>query len=382
VPAVDFALDEEHQMIRRTVKEFADREVAPSAATWEGEGRLPRHIFDRMADLDLFGLPFPEDCGGVGSDYLAYALAVEEIGRASASLGITYAAHVSLGVSPFYRFGTPEQKRRWLLPCARGEMLAAFALTEANAGSDAAAIETRAVRDGDGWVINGSKCFITNGSLAGVVVIAAVTDRAAGSRGISNLVVPADTPGFRVGSGYHKLGLKASDTVELAFEDCRVPLDHVLGSPGEGFRQFLAILDGGRISIAALSVGIAQACLDASLAYARQRIQFGKPISSFQAIQFKLADMATEVELARLATWRAAWLKDHGHPFTREAAMAKLYASEACVRAALEAVQIHGGYGYMQEYPVERYLRDAKLMTIGEGTSEIQRMVIARQLGC
>jgi len=379
---VDFALDEEHDMIRRTVREFAEREVMPFASHWEEEGTLPQHIFEAMRRLDLFSLPFAEDCGGVGSDYLAYILAVEEIGRASASLGITYAAHVSLGVSPLYRFGSEEQKRRWLVPCVRGEMLAAFALTEPNAGSDAGGIETRAVREGDEWVINGSKCFITNGSLAGVVVIAAVTGRDTGSRGISNLVVPAGTPGFRVGSGYRKLGLRASDTVELTFQDCRVPVDYMLGSPGEGFRQFLEILDGGRISIAALSVGIAQACLDASLTYAGQRVQFDKPISSFQATQFKLADMATELELARLATWRAAWLKDRGLPFTREAAMAKLYASEACVRAALEAVQIHGGYGYVEEYPVERYLRDSKLMTIGEGTSEIQRIVIARQLGC
>ncbi|MDQ7793484.1 MAG: acyl-CoA dehydrogenase [bacterium] len=379
---MDFDLSEEHQMIRRTVKEFADREVAPSAAGWEQEGRLPAAILEAMRELDLFGLPFPDEYGGVGSDYLAYALAVEEIGRASGSLGITYAAHVSLGTSPFYRFGSEDQKRRWLVPCARGETLAAFALTEPNAGSDAGGTETRAIRDGDEWVINGSKCFITNGSLAGVVVITALTEKDKGTRGISNLVVPAGTPGFRVTSSYHKLGLRASDTVELHFDDCRVPADHLLGKPGEGFRQFLQILDGGRISIAALSVGIAQACLDASLTYARQRVQFGKPISSFQAIQFKLADMATEVELARLATWRAAWLKDRGRPFTREAAMAKLYASEVCVRAALEAVQIHGGYGYMAEYPVERYLRDAKLMTIGEGTSEIQRLVIARQLGC
>ena len=379
---MDFTLDEGHQMIRRTVREFADREVMPFAANWEEEGRLPGHIFDTMRELDLFGLPFPEDCGGVGSDYLAYILAVEELGRASASLGITYAAHVSLGASPLHRFGSEEQKRRWLIPCVRGETLAAFALTEPNAGSDAGSIETRAVRDGDEWVINGSKCFITNGSLAGIVVIAAMTSQDEGGRGISNFLIPAGTSGFRVGSGYHKLGLRASDTVELSFEDCRVPADHMLGNPGEGLRQFLEILDGGRISIAALSVGIAQACLDASLTYARRRVQFGKPISSFQAIQFKLADMATDVELARLATWRAAWLKDQGRPFTREAAMAKLYASEACVRAALEAVQIHGGYGYMEEYPVERYLRDSKLMTIGEGTSEIQRIVIARQLGC
>ncbi len=369
-------------MIRRAVREFAEREIMPHAAAWDEEERLPESIFAAMSELDLFGLPFPEEYGGVGADYLSYVLAVEEIGRASGSLGITYAAHVSLGASPFWRFGTEEQRRRWLAPCARGEMLAAFALTEPNAGSDAAATETRAVLDGDHWVINGSKCFITNGSRAGVVVITAVTEKGKGTRGISNLVVPAGTPGFRVGASYKKLGLRASDTVELSFEDCRVPADHILGSAGEGFRQFLQVLDGGRISVAALSVGIAQACLDASLAYARQRVQFGKPIASFQAIQFKLADMATEIELARLATWRAAWLKDQGRPFTREAAMAKLFASEVCVRAALEAVQIHGGYGYMAEYPVERYLRDAKLMTIGEGTSEIQRLVIARQLGC
>jgi alkylation response protein AidB-like acyl-CoA dehydrogenase len=379
---VDFALAEEHQLIRRTVREFVDREVMPFAASWEEAGCLPERVFGVMRELDLFALPFPETYGGVGSDYLAYILAVEEIGRASASLGITYAAHVSLGAAAFHYFGSEEQKRRWLVPCARGELLAAFALTEPDAGSDAGAIQTTAHLDNGEWVINGTKCFITNGSLAGVNVIAAITDRKQGIRGLSNLIIPAGTPGLHVGPAYRKLGLRASDTVELVFEDCRVPADHLLGSPGAGFRQSLSILDGGRISIAALSTGIAQACLDASLAYARDRVQFGKSISSFQAIQFKLADMATELELARLAAWRAAWLKDHGRPYTREAAMAKLFASESCVRAALEAVQIHGGYGYMEEYPVARYLRDAKLMTIGEGTSEIQRLVIARQLGC
>ncbi|HAI21065.1 MAG TPA: acyl-CoA dehydrogenase [Clostridiales bacterium UBA8153] len=379
---MDFDLTEEHRLIRRTVREFVDREVLPYAAGWEEEGSLPERVFGVMKELDLFGLPFPEAYGGVGSDYLAYILAVEEIGRASGSLGLTYAAHVSLGAAAFHHFGSEEQKRRWLVPCARGEVLAAFALTEPDAGSDAGGIQTAAVRDGCEWVINGTKCFITNGSLAGYVVIAAITDREKGIRGISNLVVPAGTPGFHIGPGYRKLGLRASDTVELVFEDCRVPVDHLLGSPGDGLRQSLRVLDGGRISIAALSTGIAQACLDASLIYARERVQFGRSISGFQAIQFKLADMATEVDLARLAAWRAAWLKDHHRPYTREAAMAKLFASEACVRAALEAVQIHGGYGYTEEYPVARYLRDAKLMTIGEGTSEIQRLVIARQLGC
>ncbi len=379
---MDFELGPDHEFIRRTVREFADREVRPHAAAWDEAGQLPDSVLAAMRELDLFGLPFPEEYGGVGFDYLAYALAVEEIGRASGSLGLTYAAHVSLGASPLYRFGTEAQKQRWLVPCARGQCLAAFALTEPNAGSDAGATETTARLEDGYWVINGSKCFITSGSAAGVIIITALTEKGKGTRGITNLLVPAGTPGLKIGHRYHKLGLRASDTTELFFDDCRVPADHVLGEPGQGFRQFLAVLDGGRISIAALSVGIAQACLDASLSYARQRVQFGRPLSKFQAIQFKLADMAMEVEHARLATWRAAWLKDQGRPHTRESAMAKLYASEVCVRAALEAVQIHGGYGYTTEFPVERYLRDAKLMTIGEGTSEIQRLVIARELGC
>lgn len=379
---MDFSLSEEQLMIRETVREFVRKELAPVAADLDREGRFPEEIIRRMAELDLFGLPFSEEYGGTGDGYLAYVLAVEEISRACASTGITYAAHCSIGTGPIYLFGTEEQKRRWVVPCARGEMLAAFGLTEPDAGSDAGATRTTAVLKGDYWVINGSKCFITNASRAGVAVITAVTEPGRGTAGISSFIVPTDTPGFKVSPPYEKLGLRASDTAEIILEEVRVPRENLLGERGRGFKQFLEVLDGGRISIGALSVGIAQACLDAALAYAKERVQFGRPISKFQAIQFKLADMSTAIELARLAVYRAAWLKDQGLPFTREAAMAKLFASETAVKAALEAVQIFGGYGYIKDYPVERYLRDAKLMEIGEGTSEIQRLVIARQLGC
>ncbi len=379
---MDFELTEDQRMIQRMARDFAQKEVLPHVAEWEENEALPREIFRQMGEMGFFALPFPEEVGGLGAGYLSYVLAVEEISRVSASLGISYAAHVSIGTFPIHLFGSPEQKDRWLGPLLRGEFLAAFGLTEPNAGSDAGATETTAVfRDGE-WVLNGTKCFITNANLAGVVVATAVTDPGRGSRGISSFIVPTDAPGFSVGKKYAKLGLKASDTAELIFEDCRLPADALLGERNAGLRQFLTALDGGRISIAALSVGIAQACLDASLPYAKTRVQFGRPISSFQAVQFKLADMAMETELARLMTYKAAWLKDSGRPFSREAAMAKLYASEVSVRAALQAVQIHGGYGYMEEYPVERYLRDAKLMEIGEGTSEIHRLVIARSLGC
>jgi alkylation response protein AidB-like acyl-CoA dehydrogenase len=377
---VDFQLNEGQELIRRTVREFAEKELAPVAAELDREEKFPAEIIEKMARLDLFALPFSEDYGGTGDGYLAYAVAVEEISRACASTGITYAAHCSIGTGPIYLFGTEEQKKRWVVPCARGKMLAAFGLTEPEAGSDAGATRTTAVLEGDEWVINGNKCFITNASQAGVAVITAITEPGLGTRGISAFIVPADAPGFKVSPPYKKLGLRASDTAEIILEDVRVPQENLLGRRGDGFKQFLAVLDGGRISIGAMSVGIAQACLDASLAYARERRQFGRPIAEFQAIQFKLADMATSIELARLAVYRAAWLKDRGLPFTRESAMAKLFASETAVRAALEAVQIYGGYGYTADYPVERYLRDAKLMEIGEGTSEIQRLVIARQL--
>ncbi len=380
---MDFELGEELRMIQKMARDFAQREVAPHVAEWEEAKAIPLEVFRKMGDLGFFALPFPEDAGGLGAGYLGYALAVEEISRVSASLGISYAAHCSIGLGPIFLFGSEAQKKRWLEPCMRGEYLASFGLTEPNAGSDAGGTQAKAEwRDGE-WVLNGTKCFITNANLAGVVVATAVTDPAAsGSRRISSFVVPAGTPGFSVGQRYNKLGLRASDTAELVFNDCRLPADALLGERGAGFKQFLEALDGGRLSIAAMSVGIGQACLDASLPYAKTRVQFGQPISKFQAIQFKLADMATEVELARLMTHKACWLKDQHLSFGKEAAMAKLYASEVCVRAALQAIQIHGGYGYMDEYPVERYLRDAKLMEIGEGTSEIQRLVIARALGC
>jgi alkylation response protein AidB-like acyl-CoA dehydrogenase len=379
---MDFALSESQLMIRQMVSDFATKELAPLAADLDRESRFPHVIIKKMADLDLFALPFSEQYGGTGDGYLAYVIAVEEISKACASTGITYAAHCSIGTGPVYLFGTEEQKVKWVTPCARGEMLASFGLTEPDAGSDAGGTKTTAVLEGNQWVINGSKCFITNASHAGMVIVTAVTEPGQGTRGISSFIVPTDTSGYSVTAPYEKLGLKASDTAEIVLEDVRVPQDYILGKRGEGFKQFMKVLDGGRISIGALSVGIAQASLDAALAYAKERKQFGQPISKFQAIQFKLADMATRIELARLAVHRAAWLKDQGQPYTRESAIAKLFASETAVAAALEAIQIFGGYGYTKEYPVERFLRDAKLMEIGEGTSEIQRLVIARQLGC
>lgn len=379
---MDFALTDDQEMIRRMARKFAETEVAPRAADLDRTGEFPQTIVRRLGELGFFGLPFPEEYGGSNAGTVAYALAVEEVSRACGSTGITYAAHVSLAAAPIYMFGTKQQKERWLPALAGGQMLGAFALTEPSAGSDAGATRTRAeLVDGE-WVINGSKCFITNASRAGVVIVMAVTEKGQGTRGISSFIVPTDSPGFSVGSHYDKLGLRASDTAEIVLTDCRVPEENLLGRRGEGFKQALATLDGGRVSIGAMAVGIAQACLDASLNYAKERVQFGQPISKFQAIQFKLADMATEVELARMAVLRAAWLKDQGRPFTKEAAMAKLFASEVAMRAATQAVQIHGGYGYMRDYPVERYFRDAKLLEIGEGTSEIQRLVIARSLGC
>ncbi|MHB0886784.1 MAG: acyl-CoA dehydrogenase [Bacillota bacterium] len=378
---MDFRLTETQELIRRTVREFAVEEVAPGAAERDEKSEFPAELIKKMGALDLFALPFAEEYGGAGGDYLSYAIAVEEIARVDAALGITYAAHVSIGTSPIYLFGTEEQKREWIPRCARGEILACFGLTEPNAGSDAAGTQTTAVRLGDEWLLNGSKCFITNASHCGVAVVTAVTEKGKGARGISSFIVPRGTKGFSSGKKYDKLGLRSSDTAELILEDCRIPAGNILGQPGEGFKQFMMALDGGRISIGAMALGIAQGCLDAATKYAKERVQFGQPIAKFQAIQFKLADMATQVELARMAVYRAAWLKDNHLPFTKEAAMGKLFASETATRAALEAIQIHGGYGYMKEYPVERYLRDAKLTEIGEGTSEIQRLVIARQLG-
>lgn len=379
---MNFDLTEEQQMLRKMVRDFAEAEVAPGALERDKTGQFPHDIVKKLADLELLGLPFPEEYGGAGGDTLSYAIAVEELSRACASTGITYAAHISLGASPFYLFGTKEQKEKWLTPMAKGQFLGAFGLTEPNAGSDAGGTRTTAHLEGDEWVINGSKCFITNALYSGAVTVTAVTDKSRGSRGISSIIVPKDTPGLTINCNYQKMGLNASNTCELFLEDVRVPRENILGQEGSGFRQFLEVLDGGRISIGAMALGIAQASLDKALQYSMEREQFGQAISKFQAIQFKLADMTTNIEMARLMIWKAAWLKDNKRKFSKEAAMAKLFASEIATKAALEAVQIMGGNGYMKEYEVERYVRDAKLCEIGEGTSEVQRLVIARLLGC
>lgn len=379
---MQFNLTQDQKMIRDVVYDFAKQEIAPRAADIDRSAEFPVEIVKKLAELDLMGLPIPEKYGGAGADYVSYCLAVEEIARACASTGLTYEAHISLGCMPIHLFGTDKQKKKYLTMLCSGTSLGAFGLTEAEAGSDAGSTKTTAALKGDEWIINGSKCFITNGSYAKFVTITAITDKGMGRKGISAIIVPTDTPGFTVRSGYEKLGLHGSNTTELFFDNVRVPKENLVGKLNEGFKQFLQVLDGGRIAIAAMAVGIAQACLDASLKYAQERVQFGQKISKFQAIQFKLADMATNIELARLLCLKAAWLKDNGRPCSKEAAMAKLFASEMTTRAALDAIQIHGGYGYMKEFPVERYLRDAKLLEIGEGTSEVQRLVIARKLGC
>jgi butyryl-CoA dehydrogenase len=381
---MNFDLTDEQRLIQQTVRDFAQSEVAPRAEEMDRTHQFPYDLVATMADLGLMGLPYPERYGGAGGDTVSYAIAVEEVSRADASTGITLAAHVSLGSAPFFLFGSEAQKQDYLVPLARGERLWGFALTEPEAGSDAGATRTRAeLRDGK-WVLDGAKCFITNSGTritAGVTVAAVTGKRADGKSEISTIIVPSGTPGFQVDPPYNKMGWRASDTHGLTFIDCSVPEENLLGARGGGYKQFLEVLDGGRISVAALSVGLAQACLDASLAYAKQRRQFGQPIGKFQAIQFKLADMATDIEMARLMTYKAAWLKDQKRDFSLTAGMAKLYASEASKRAADQAVQIHGGYGFMDEYAVSRYYRDCKINEIGEGTSEVQRLVIARQLG-
>jgi alkylation response protein AidB-like acyl-CoA dehydrogenase len=380
---MNFELTKEQQMIKEMVREFAEKEIAPNAAKWDKEAYFPVEVFKKMGELGLLGIPFPEEYGGAGGDTISYAIAVEEIGRACGGTGLSYAAAVSLGASPIYYFGTEEQKQKWLVPMAKGETLGAFGLTEPNAGSDAGGTRTTAVLDGDEYVINGEKCWITNAQYSRQVIVTAVTGKdERGKNIISAIIVPTDTPGFTIRSNYDKMGVRASNTCELVFENVRVPKENVLGDPKKGFKQFLYTLDGGRISIAALAVGIAQAAFEKALQYAKERVQFGQTISKFQAIQFKLADMAMEIELARNMVYKAAWLKDQGKPFTKEASFAKLFASEMGFRVCNQAIQIHGGYGYMKEYGVERHLRDIKLMEIGEGTSEIQRLVIARQLGC
>lgn len=380
---MDFELTKEQQMVRSMVREFAEEVIRPRTLEIDKEAKFPEDIFKQMGELGLLGIPFPEEYGGSGGDTLSYAIAVEEIGRVCGSTGLSYAAAVSLGASPFYYFGTEEQKQTYLTPLAEGKALASFGLTEPNAGSDAGGTKTTAVLDGDEYVINGEKCFITNASYAKTLIITAVTGKdSKGKNAITAFIVPTDTEGVTITSNYDKMGVRGSNTAEIVLENVRVPKENILGEKDKGFKQFLYTLDGGRISIGALGLGIAQASLDKALQYAKERKQFGQSISKFQAIQFKLADMAMEVELARNMVYKAAWLKDKGKAFKKEAAFAKLYATETAFRAANQAIQIHGGYGYMREYEVERYLRDAKLLEIGEGTSEIQRLVIARELGC
>ncbi|MGG3449866.1 acyl-CoA dehydrogenase [Domibacillus aminovorans] len=379
---MDFDLTKEQTMIRKLIRDFAQAEVAPGADQRDRTGEFPKEIFDQLAELGIMGLPFPEQYGGSDADTISFAIVVEELSRVCGSTGITYSAHISLGGAPIHLFGTHEQKEKYLTPLCTGEYLGAFGLTEPNAGSDAGGTQTTAILNEDQWVLSGSKCFITNASYAKNLAITAVTDRSKGINGISAFIVPTDAPGFTVISNYEKMGLHSSNTTELIFENVSVAKENLLGVEGNGFKQFLATLDGGRIGIGAMAVGIAQGAYEKSLQYAKERKQFGNSLSAFQAIQFKLADMAMNIELARNMVYKAAWLKDQGRVFKKEAAMAKLYASEMCMKVCDQAVQIHGGYGYMKEYQVERYFRDAKLLEIGEGTSEVQRMVIARQIGC
>jgi alkylation response protein AidB-like acyl-CoA dehydrogenase len=378
---MDFQLTGDQQVLQRSIREFAQAEIAPHVMEWDEAQHFPAELVPRMAELGLLGIQFPEEYGGAGMSALDYCICIEELARVDPSVALGVAAHNGLGSAHIFLFGTEAQKQRFLAPLARGEMLAAWGLTEPTAGSDAAGTRTQAVRDGDHWVLNGAKTFTTHGSVGGVMVAMAVTDRSRGNRGISAFIVPRGTPGMSPGKKENKLGCRASDTSEVVFEACRVPLDHLLGEEGQGFINAMQVLDAGRIGIAALSVGLAQGAYEAARRYARERKQFGQPIASFQAIQWKLADMATRIEAARLLTYRAAYLKDRGQArTTRESSIAKLYASEIAVRAAEECVQIHGGYGFTKDYPAEKFFRDVKLLTIGEGTSEIQRLVIARQL--
>ena len=376
---MDFDLSDDHQLIRSTVREFAEGEIAPVAEELDREKRFPYAIVRQLGDLDLMGLPFPERYGGAGGDTLAYALAVEELTRVDSSVGITMCAHTSLGTQPIYQFGSEEQKQRYLPDLCAGRKLAAFGLTEPEAGSDAGNTRTRARQDDGEWVIDGAKQFITNAGtdISGHVAITART----GDDEISNFIVENGTPGYEPGPAYRKMGWNASDTRPLTFTECRVPAENLLGPRGAGFRQFLMTLDSGRIGVAAMGVGLAQGAFDQALAYAKERKAFGQSIAKFQAIQIKLADLATEIEAARLLTYKAARLKDAGRNFSLTAAQAKLKTGRLAVRATEEAVQIHGGYGYIEEYPVCRFYRDAKILTIGEGTDEVQQMVIARALG-
>jgi len=376
---MDFSPSPEQEAFRRVVREFAEAEIAPHAAAWDRAAEFPIDIVRKMGELGLFGLPFPEVYGGMGADFATFCIAVEEIARVDSSMAITLEAAVGLGANPIHRFGSEEQKQRWLPDLLHGRALAAFGLTEPDAGSDAAATRSKAEQDGDEWVLNGEKAFITNSGTAitSLITVTALT----GPDEISAFIVPTGTPGLEVGAAYHKMGWRASDTHPVRLEDCRVPADAMLGERGQGLRQFLAILDEGRIAIAAMSVGVAQACLDHSLSYAKEREAFGRPIGANQAVAFRISDMQVAVDAARLLTQRAAWLRDHGQDHRAAAAKAKLFASEAAVTATRQATQVFGGSGFIDDTPVSRFYRDAKILEIGEGTSEIQRLLIARDLG-
>ena len=387
IALMDFRLSEEQQLLRRTVREFAEAEMRPHVMEWDESQQFPMELLPKLAALGLTGIQFPEEYGGAGMSGIDYCICIEELARVCPAIALSVAAHNGLCTSHIALFGNDSQKQKFLPRLVRGEVLGAWGLTEANAGSDAAGMRTTGVRHGPGpehaegsWVLNGAKTFITHGRIGGVMVVIAVTDRNKGHRGISAFVVEHGTPGMSAGKKENKLGMRASDTSEVIFQECRIPESQLLGNEGEGFVNTLQVLDAGRIGIAALSVGLAQGAYDAAVGYARERRQFGRPIAEFQAIQWKLADTATRIEAARLLTYRAAFLKDQRQPMTREASMAKLYASEIAVRAADDCVQIHGGYGFVKDYPAEKYFRDVKLLTIGEGTSEIQRLVIARRL--
>jgi alkylation response protein AidB-like acyl-CoA dehydrogenase len=378
---VDFSFTDEQNQLRRSIREFAEGEIAPHVMEWDEASKFPLEIMPKLAEMGLLGVIFPEQYGGAGLGYVEYVIAIEELSRIDGSVGIIVAAHNSLCSNHIFKFGTEDQKKKYLTPLAQGKKIGAWSLTEPEAGSDAGGTRTTAKRDGNNWIINGSKTFCTNGHYADYAVVMALTDKSKNSHGISAFIVEKGTPGFKPGKKENKLGLRASDTSELIFTDCKVPAENLLGAEGEGFIGSLKILDGGRISIAALGLGMAQGALDAAIKYSKQRKQFGQTISEFQAIQFKLADMATQVEAARLLVYQAAWLADRKDVrFTRESSMAKLFSSEVAVRVANECVQIHGGYGFIKDYPAEKFYRDVKLCTIGEGTSEIQKLVIARQL--
>ncbi|OLO42249.1 acyl-CoA dehydrogenase [Alkalihalophilus pseudofirmus] len=377
---MNFQLTEEQEMLRKMIRDFAENEVAPTAEERDEEERFDRAIFDKMAELGITGIPFPEEYGGIGADYVSYAIAVEELSRVCASTGVTLSAHVSLCSWPIYKFGTEEQKQKYLRALAEGRSIGAYGLTEPGAGSDVASMKTTAKEDGDHYVLNGSKIFITNGGVADIYVVFAVTDADKKHKGITAFIVESDMPGFSVGKKEKKLGIRSSPTAEIIFEDLRVPKENILGKEGEGFKVAMMTLDGGRNGIAAQALGIAQGALDAAIGYAKERKQFGKTIGAQQGIGFKLADMATKIEAARLLTYQAAWKKSEGIPNGQEAAMSKLFAGDTAMEVTVEAVQVFGGYGYTKDYPVERYMRDAKITQIYEGTQEIQRLVISKML--